>query len=74
MPFVSPNTFDQHFDIAVLFNVVEESGKHVFEDNNLPPHPTALRKRVLSYVTGGYTIFGENIVVETSEMTHSNRI
>ena len=68
MPIISLNIYDQHFDMAVLFNVVERSGKYVFEDGN--PLPTALRKRFVSYALGAYNVFIESFVVEASKIAH----
>ena len=51
MPIISQNIFDQHFDMAILFNIVERSGNYVFEDYN--PPPIALMTRVVSYTLGG---------------------
>jgi len=33
---ISPNTSNQNFEIAILFNVFERSRNYVFEDNNFP--------------------------------------
>ena len=65
---ISPNTSDQHFDLAILLNVVEGSRNYVFEyDNPL----TALRAKVVSYVLGAYNVFREGVVVKTSKRTLS---
>jgi hypothetical protein len=34
MPTISKNTFNQNFEIAMLFNVVESSGNSVLKDDN----------------------------------------
>jgi len=46
MPTISPNTSNQNFEIAIMFNIVERSGDYVFHDDNTN---TALRARVASY-------------------------
>ena len=38
-PIISPQTSDQHFGIAILFNAVERSVNYVFEDDTLLPPP-----------------------------------
>jgi hypothetical protein len=48
-PTISPNTSNQNFEIAILFNVVEWSGNYVFEVDN---PSIALRSRVVSYALG----------------------
>ena len=52
-PVISPNTSNQNFGIAILFNIVECSGNQVFEDDN---PLTALRARVVSYFLGAYKV------------------
>ena len=47
---ISPSTFNQNFEIAILFNIVERSGNYVFEDES--SLPTALRAKAGSYVLG----------------------
>jgi hypothetical protein len=39
MPIFFPNTSNQNFDIAILFNVVESSGNYVFEDDESRDDP-----------------------------------
>ena len=48
-PIISQNTFDQNFDITILFNVVKKFGNYVFEEDP----PAAIRVKVLSYALGG---------------------
>jgi hypothetical protein len=48
-PTISPNTSNQNFEIAILFNVVERSRNYVFEDDN---SLTALGARAVSYTLG----------------------
>jgi hypothetical protein len=38
-PTIFPNTSNQNFEIAILFNVVESSGSYVIEDDNHPHSP-----------------------------------
>ena len=66
-PTISPNTSNQNFEIAILFNVTESSGNYVFENNN---PPTSLRARVVSYALGTYMALIESFVVETSKRAH----
>ena len=56
--------------MAIFFNVVENSGNYVFEDDN---PLRALRARVVSYALGAYKVFIERVVVETSKRAHSIR-
>ena len=67
-PTISPNTSNQNFEIAILFNVVESSGNYVFE-NDQPSIP--LRARVVSYSLGSYKVFIDNVIVETSKRADS---
>ena len=53
-PTISPNTSNQNFEIAILFDVVKKSGNYVFEDDT---PPTALKARVVSYSLGVYKFF-----------------
>jgi hypothetical protein len=66
---ISPNTSDQHFDTAVLLNVVERSGHYVFKYDT--PPPTALRAKFVIYARGAYKVFIESVVVKTSKRAHS---
>jgi hypothetical protein len=67
-PSFPPNRSNNNIDIAIFYNVVERSGNYVFEEDT---PPTALRKRVVSYALGEYTIFAESLVVGTSKRAHS---
>ena len=67
---MSPNTSNQNFEIAILFNVVERSGNYIFE---LDIPPTVFRARVVSYALGASKVFIESVVVETSKKAHSIR-
>ena len=53
-PTISPNTSNQNFEIAILFEAVKKFGNYVFEDDT---PPTALRARVISYALGAYKLF-----------------
>jgi hypothetical protein len=48
------NTSNQHFEIAILFKVVERSRNYIFKD--ITP-PTALLVRLVSYALGAYKVF-----------------
>jgi hypothetical protein len=56
-PTIYPNTSNQHFEIAILFNVVERHGNHVFEDDKPSTAPMA---KVVSYALGAYKVFIES--------------
>jgi hypothetical protein len=66
-PTFSPNTFNQNFEITVLFNVVLISRNLVFGDNS---PPTALKARVLSFALE-CKVFLERVVGGTSKRVHS---
>ena len=59
-PTISPNTSDQDFGIAILFNVAESSGNYMFEQDT---PPTVFRARVISYVQGEYMVLMEGMLV-----------
>ena len=67
-PTISPNTFNQSLEIAILFNVVESSGNYVFKDDKPPRAP---RAKVVSYALGAYKVFNDRVVVKTSKGAHS---
>ena len=58
-PTLFPNTSNQNFQLTVLFNVVERSGNHVFEDDNSPSEGV--------HRIGNHKVFIESVVVETSK-------
>ena len=58
-PTISPNTSNQNFDIAILFNVVESSGNYMFEQDT---PTTVFMARVISYALGVYKVFIEIFV------------
>ena len=64
MPTISPNTSNQNFEIAILFNVFESSGNLVFEDDN-PPHSPQGKGCNLCHEA--YKVFIESVVVETQK-------
>ena len=68
-PSIFPNTSNQNFEIAILFNVVESSINYVFEDEK---PPKSLRARVVSYALGVYEVFFliESVVVKTLVRAH----
>ena len=49
-PFISPNTSNQNFVIAILFNVVQRSENHIFEDDS-PGQQTPPRIPIISQDT-----------------------
>jgi hypothetical protein len=49
IPTISPNTSNQNIEIGILFNVIENSGYCVFEDDK---PIKLLRARVVSYALG----------------------
>ena len=61
MPINSWNTFNQNFEIAILFNEGERSENYVFEDD-FPP-PRALSVRVIIYALRADKVFMERSVV-----------
>ena len=66
-PTISPNTFNQSLEIAILFNVVESSRNYVFKDEKPPRAP---RAKVVSYTLGTYKVFIVRLVVKT-KVAHS---
>ena len=52
-PTIYPNTSNQNFEIAILFNVVESFGNKVFKDDN---PLRALSARVVGYTLGAYKV------------------
>jgi hypothetical protein len=54
MSTISPKTFNQSLEIAILFNVVENSGNYVFKDEKPPRTP---RAKVVSYTMGANKVF-----------------
>jgi hypothetical protein len=64
-PVISPNTFNQNFEITIFFNIVGRSGNYVFEGE---PHP--LRTRFVSHALGAFKVFIERVIVQTSEEAH----
>jgi hypothetical protein len=52
-PTISPKTFNQSLEIAILFNIVESSGNYVFKDDKPPRAP---RAKVVVYALGAYKI------------------
>jgi hypothetical protein len=67
-PTISPNTFNQSLEIAILFNVVESSGNYVFKDDSSPRSP---RAKVVSYALGAYKVFIVRVIVKTPKGAHS---
>jgi hypothetical protein len=59
-PTISPNTSNQNFEIAILFNVVESSGNYIFEQD-IPP--TVFRTRVISYALGAHMVLMEGMII-----------
>jgi hypothetical protein len=64
-PTISPNTSNQNFEIAILFNVVEKSGNEVFEDD--PPSYSSQGKSFKLCPEGIKVFFIESILVKTSK-------
>ena len=64
---ISPNTSNQNFETAILFNAVESSVNYVFEDDK---PPTPLRARVLSYALGAYKVLIDRAIVENSKWSY----
>jgi hypothetical protein len=60
-PTISPKTFNQSLEIAILYKVVESSGNFVFKD--FPP-PRSPRAKVVSSALGAYKAFIDRFVVK----------
>ena len=67
-PTISPNTFNESFEIAILFNVDEFSGNYVLDGVKPPRAP---RTRVVNYALEAYKVYIDSVVVETSKKAHS---
>ena len=61
-PIISPNTFNQNFEIAIVFKVNERSGNYVFEGDN-PPPPTAIKARAVTCVLGTFKVYIERVIL-----------
>ena len=60
-PTIYPDTSNQNFEKAILFNVVERSENYIFDDYN---PPTALRVRDVNYALGAYKVFIDRVFVK----------
>ena len=69
-PTISPKTFNQSLEIAILFNVVESSVNYVFKYDEPPRVP---RAKVVSYALGAYKVFIDRAVVKLQKGAHSIR-
>jgi len=58
LPTISPNTFNQNFEIAILFNVVKRPENYVFENDN---PTTALGASALSYALAVFKVCIERV-------------
>ena len=64
-PNISPNTSNQNFDIAVLFNAVDNSGNYMFEQDT--PHTVFRGKGYNLYPGGIYGSYGRNARINFRE-------
>jgi len=63
------DTYNQNFEIAILFSVVERSGNSVFKDDTPTHTHRALSTRV-GYALRAYKVFMERVVVKIAEGAH----